>query len=521
MASRSLLTLGASLLSARAKVRLGSTGSAVGQQEKVFKALIPRLAAGSVWWDAGIEATTGYETFRKIVPLSTHEDMAPHVERMRKGEPDVLWPGPCQIYARTTGTTTGAPRRVPVTEAMLDHFKRTYMDSLLWYTVRARRCSVFRGKHLMLGGSTALAPIVEAQPFEAYDGDMSAIAALNLPSWAERAFREPSPEIAQIADWEQKLAAIAASARSMDITLLAGMPRWALTLAASVCAGSGMTLSDIWPELECYLHGGVPVSPFQDRLRAALGPSVQFQEVYSAPEAFIAEQDLEAADGLRLMSDAGVFFEFLPMSEFGPEMPQSVGQKALPLSGVQTGVDYALIVTTPGGFVRFLLGDIVQFTSLRPPRLVYVGRTALRLDSFGEKVDEKDITDAFTAVCRRNGWTIVNFHVAPLFNAPLSRTRRGRHEWWVELLAGTQLTPTGPVIAPELDAELLRTSPGYAAKRRDGTLEAPFVRLVMPGVFEHWMRYHGKWGGNNKMPRCRDDRSIADELGAALQFAKD
>jgi GH3 auxin-responsive promoter len=193
----------------------------------------------------------------------------------------------------------------------------------------------------------------------------------------------------------------------------------------------------------------------------------------------------------------------------------------VPIDGVRPATDYAVVVTTPAGLVRYVTGDIVQFTSLAPARLVYVGRTALRLNTFGEQVDERDITEAFSSVCRRNGWTIVNFHVAPLRAEPLARSRKGRHEWWVELQAGTQLTPTGPVIAPEVDAALIKSCPTYAARRSDGTMEAPYVRLVMPGVFEQWMRYHGKWGGNNKMPRCRDDRSIADELGGALQFAKD
>ena len=150
-----------------------------------------------------------------------------------------------------------------------------------------------------------------------------------------------------------------------------------------------------------------------------------------------------------------------------------------------------------------------------------MGRTKLQLSAFGEHVIEKEITDALLAVCRRNGWTITNFHVAPLFVSSSTGKTRGRHEWWVELKAGTILTPTGPVMAVELDTELKRLNEDYEAKRNGGALDAPFVRLVMPGVFEQWMRYHGKWGGQNKMPRCRSDRIIADELGGALQFAKD
>lgn len=518
---RSLITLGASLLSARAAMRLRSRGAAEPAQRDAFRHLVQKLSGGSHWWGAGIEPSMSYESFRKVVRLSTHESIAPQVDRMKKGEPDVLWPGTCQIYAATAGTSTGSPRHVPVTEAMLDHFKRAHLDSLLWYTVRAGGSSVFRGRHMALGGPVSLARIPESEPFEAYSGELSAIAALNVPRWAERAYSEPGAEIANIADWQEKIAAVAGRAPGLDVTLLSGIPRWVLTLVDSMRARSVSCLRDVWPRLECFMHGGVPLGPFHDELRAALGAGVNFHEVYVAAEGFVAAQDAEAVDGLRLMAGAGVFFEFLPMSEYEEARIDALGQKAVPLSGVRPGVDYALVLTTPGGLARFLIGDVVRFVSTEPARIVPVGRTDLRLRAFGENVSERDVTDALVSLCRRNGWNVVNFHVAPLYNDPTLRTMRGRHEWWVELRAGTALTPTGPIMAPELDAELMRHNPDYASKRKAGTLDSPYVRLVMPGVFKHWMRHHGKWGGNNKMPRCRSDRVIADELGAALQFAKD
>jgi len=518
---RSLISLGAGVLSARAAARLKGTGKGSRAQDATFSRLIPSLAVGSVWWDAGIEKAMTYESFRKRVSPCTHEMIAPAIERMKKGESDVLWPGTCQIYAVTSGASTGVPRHIPVTEAMLAHFKSTHLDSLFWYTNRVSRTSVFKGRHMSLGGSIALARIVESEPFEAYTGDMDAITALNVPGWAERAFSEPGAEISKIADWQQKIPAIAARAPKVNVTLVAGMPRCVLDLAEALRAGGTAGISEIWPNLECYFHGGVPVGPYQNELREELGPTVNFHEVYLACEAFVAAQDAEPTDGLRLMADAGVFFEFLPMSEYDPARITHLGPKLLPLSGVTAGVDYALFVTTPGGLARYLLGDVVRFLSTDPARLVPMGRTDQRLGTFGENVYEKDLTDALVSLCKRNSWKIVNFHVAPLFNDPTIRTNRARHEWWVELQAGTNLTPTGPIMAPELDAALIRSNRDYAAKRATGILDAPFVRLVMPGVFEQWMRHHGLWGGTHKMPRCRNDRIIADELGGALQFAKD
>jgi hypothetical protein len=171
--------------------------------------------------------------------------------------------------------------------------------------------------------------------------------------------------------------------------------------------------------------------------------------------------------------------------------------------------------------VRHVIGDVVRFTSTTPPRLVYVGRTKLRLHAFGENVIEKQLTDTLVTICRRQNWTIANFHVAPLFAGTPARPARGRHEWWVELHPGTNMTPKGPEMAAALDTELQRLSADYAAKRREGRMEPPFVRLVMPGVFEHWLTFKGKWGGQNKTPRCRSDRLVADELAQITNFALD
>jgi hypothetical protein len=184
-------------------------------------------------------------------------------------------------------------------------------------------------------------------------------------------------------------------------------------------------------------------------------------------------------------------------------------------------VDYAVLMTTPAGLCRYVMGDVVRFVSTEPPRIQYVGRTKLQLSAFAERVPEKDLTEALVAICQRNGWMTVNFHVAPLFANVLAQRNRDRHEWWVELKPGTAITPTGPQMAIELDAELQGRNPDYSAKRQSDLLEPPIVRLVMPGLFEHWMRHQGKWDAQNKMPRCRSDREIADQLAQIANFAKD
>ncbi len=524
---KSLITIGVGLLSSRTRRRLRRKVGAVAEQERTLARLTANYATTSFWRGAGVGEQLKPEAFRRATGLRTYEDFAPAIERMKRGEADVLWPYVCAFYAVSSGTTVGRTKYLPVTDAMLDHFRKAGLDSLLYYTARVGHSRVFRGRHLFLGGATRLAPIAESLPFHAYAGDLSGITALNLPKWVEHHLYEPGTAIAQIADWPAKIAAIAARTASLDITLLGGIPSWVLILAAALrkhpakSKARALNLQAIWPNFECFVHGGVPIGPFDDELRAALGPTVNFHEVYPASEAFIATQDADAAAGLRLMTDAGIYYEFLPMADFAAGNLANLGHKAVPLAGVKVGVNYAILLSTPAGLARYVIGDVVRFVSTAPPRLVYVGRTQLQLSAFGEHVIEKELTDALTAVCRRHQWNIVNFHVAPLFVNSTTGQTRGRHEWWIELKPGTTATPAGPQLSAELDVELQRLNDDYEAKRLGGGLDAPFVRLVMPGVFEHWLRYRGKWGGQNKTPRCRSDRLIADELAQITNFARD
>ena len=525
---KSFYSFRASLGTARTEWKLRKKHCAPEEQERVFKTLVGRLAGASFWRGAGIEDGMDYARFQSRVALRTYEQLAPAIARAKRGEADVLWPGRCVFFALSAGTTTGQAKHLPVTEELLAHFRRAHLDSLLYYTVRVRHAAVFRGRHLTLGGSTTLKRVEEAQPHEAYAGDMGGITAVNLPPWIERHLHEPPPAIAQLSDWSAKIDAIVARTRGIDISLLAGAPQWALTLAAALREKSirgksrAANLQGVWPNFECYVHGGAPIGPYHAELRSALGPGVTFHEIYSAAEGWFAAQDGEPAAGLRVMADAGLFFEFVPMTEFDEARLDQIGKRAVPLSGVKKGADYALIVTTPAGLARYVTGDVVRFVSTEPPRLTYIGRTKLQLNAFGERVSEKDLTDALLAVCQRQNWTIANFHVAPLLaGANLTGAQRGRHEWWIELKPGTVTTPTGAQMAPELDAQLQRISDDYAAKRKAGALEPPTVRLVMPGVFEHWLRYQEKWDGQHKMPRCRSDRTIADELAQVTHFAAD
>ncbi|MDB6126305.1 MAG: hypothetical protein JWM35_201 [Verrucomicrobia bacterium] len=517
------LTIGASLQTARMKRRLKETKTAIPAQEKIFRSLVKKFAATSFGEKSGVEAGMSYADFQSRVPLHTYDQVVPYLKRMKRGESNVLWPGECSFYAVSAGTT-GTPKELPITPEMLAHFNCAGRDSLLYYSARVGNARVFHGRHLLLGGSTTLTPIPDVEPFTAYVGELGGLTALNMPRSVEYHLYEPGVAIAQMKDSPEKIAAIVQRTIVEDISLVAGFPDRLLTLADAlrVAAIQGRLLAPnvgaLWSHLECLVHGGLPISPYHDALRRAFGPNLNFHEVYPAAEGFIAAQDATASEGLRLMTDAGLFFEFLPMAEFEEARLGGLGPKAVALDAVSAGVDYALILTTPGGLCRYVLGDIVRFVSTEPPRIIYVGRTQLQLSAFGERVVEKEITDALIAVCQAHNWNIVNFHVAPLFTTSLTGQVRGRHEWWIELSPGTVQTPIGVAIAADLDVELDRRNASYAAKRKSGAFDMPVVRLVMPGVFEHWMRHNDRWGGQNKIPRSRNDRNVADGLAKIARF---
>ena len=520
----SLVALGAGFLSTRTSRRLRVRGWALAAQKRHAAALRQALSLTSYGKANGIEAAISDKTWRERVPLRTYEALAPEIERMKRGESDVLWPGRCNFFTLTPGTTSGVPKFLPVTNSLLDHFQRCGRDSLLYYAARAGT-RFLRGKHLFLSGVTTFTAVTEAEEHLAFAGDLSGIGALNLSAWAEKLFYEPGVEIAQMTDWPAKIEAIARRCVDRDIRMLSGIPSWLLVLAAAVFeeharrhGKKARSLRDIWPGFECLVHGGVPIGPFANELRAICGQGVNFHEVYPASEGFIAAQDAEPEAGLRLMADAGIHYEFLPLADFDESRLVQLGPRAVPLEGVRPGIDYVLIMTTPAGLARYVIGDVVRFVSLEPARLVYAGRTRLQLSAFGEHLIEKDLTDALTAVCSRHRWQVVNFHVAPIFISDLTGQKRGSHEWWIELRPGSEVTPTGPILAPLLDAELQRLNDDYETRRKGGVLLPPTVRLVMPGVFEQWQRAGGKWGGQNKMTRCRGDRQIADELARFAPF---
>ncbi len=518
LAPRFLVNFWAGLCVAQFSRRLKSLGRGTAAQKKAFATLMAQFAGTEFGRNHSLSAATTYAQFRDRVPPRTYDYFAPLVARMVAGQPGVLAPGHCHFFVETAGTTAGRPKLLPVPEPMFAHFRRALRAALFLYAAKAGHAGVFLGRHLHVGGSTAL-----GKKNDSYSTGLDGMIALCLSAWAEANLYSPPPTVAYLPEGPAKIAATAAAMLRSDVTLIGGTPAkvHALALAVSDAAGKGAArpapLQAVWPNLECFAFTGAPLGLLAEDLRAALGPTVNSHEIYAAAEGIFAAQDA-GASGLRLLTDTGLFFEFLPLRRFSEDTLAHAGPDCLPLDQVQAGVDYVLLVTTPAGLCRYVPGDIVRFVSVDPPRLQFVGSTRLQLSAFGERVSERELIDTVLAVCSRNGWHPVSFHVAPYSHRHAAGQTINTHEWWLELRTHTVKTPTANVLGPEFDSELARRNSDYAALRANHTLGVPSVRLVMPGVFDQWTQAQHQAGRGSKMPRCRSDRVIADQLAALAGF---
>lgn len=511
LAPRFLIDLIARYRVNRLRQRLRQGGDGATAQQAVLRGLLARFERTDFGRQHGLTARTTPEEFRARVPLRATEEFRPWVERMAGGEPDVLRPGRCRLFVYTAGTVDGSHRMLPVPPEMLLHFQHALADTMLLQAARTPATTLFHGRHLHAGGSTQLTAARNV-----YAGYLDAIVGLALSAWSEKNLYAPSSDLARLPGGKDKTEALATAWAGRNVRLAAGTPASLLALADAVEVHGG--LRGAWPRLECLLTCGATPLLHQAELQRRLGPGASLHEAYAAAEGFFAAQDGEPGAGLRVLADAGIYFEFLPLRETGGSTPPlDLGAHCVPLGQVTAGEDYALVVTTPAGLCRCLVGDAVRFVSVNPVRLLVLGRTAHRLDAFGEGVNERDLAASLLEVCARNDWHAVDFHVAPYLERQVPRPQ-GCHEWWIELRPGTARTPTGPLLAGELDAELGRRNRDYTARRANGALSAPLVRLVIPGTFAEWSRLHPPFGGPGKFAHCRGDRRIADQLAGIARF---
>ncbi|WP_135466895.1 GH3 family domain-containing protein [Crenalkalicoccus roseus] len=472
-------------------------------QRRLLLSLLRRAARTRFGRAHGFERLRSVGEFQAAVPLRRYE--AFWEEWWRPAYPtlrDVTWPGLVPYFALSSGTTSGRNKHIPVTRAMVRANRGAAFDVLAWHLARHPRSRVFGGLSFMLGGSTALERVAPG----VRQGDLSGIAAAEVPRLL-RPWSFPPRDLALIADWERKLAALAEAAPAARIRVLSGTPSWLLMLLERLAARHGRPPL---PALELLVHGGVAWAPYRDRIRPYLPPGCATREVYPASEGFCAIADADEGEGMRLTLDRGVFWEFVPVETLGAA--RAVRHWA---ATIETGVEYAVVATSCAGLWAYVLGDTVRFVGRAPPRLLVTGRTSYTLSTFGEHLSGEEIETALLAAVVAEGSMVAEYTVGPVLEGV-----RGRHRWLVELASPAPSPALAERLAARLDAALSETNEDYEVHRRGGQLGPPEVVLLPPGAFAAWMRAEGKLGGQHKVPRVLADPARFAEAAAALAAAR-
>ena len=448
----------------------------------------------------GYRDIRSYTDFSTRVPVQIYDDIKPYVERMINGERNILWPSAVYWYAKSSGTTNDKSKFIPVTPEILKgcHYQGGF-DTVSLYLRNRPDSRFFSGKGLILGGSHSPSPLNR----KTHCGDLSAVLLQNLNPLVNL-IRVPKKQIILMDEWESKIRAIVESTWQADVCNLSGVPSWMLVLLKAVMQRAGKeTLSEVWPNLEVFFHGGISFEPYREQYKSLI-PSdrMQYMETYNASEGFFGLQDDPSDHSLLLMLDYGIFYEFIPMSEMGNENP-----RAVPLTEVETGRNYAMVITTAGGLWRYQIGDTIRFTSLRPYKFVISGRTKHYINAFGEELMVDNADKALAATCRTMGAVVKEYTAAPLFM--LDRAK-GRHQWLIEF---EKAPDSLPAFAALLDQNLQQLNSDYEAKRyKEISLQPLEIIPAKEGTFYEWLRRKGKLGGQHKIPRLSNSRTYMDEL---------
>ena len=448
----------------------------------------------------GMETVTDYESFARQIPLNTYEELKADIDRMRHGERDILWPGQVRWYAKSSGTTNDKSKFIPVSKEGLRHLHyQGGHDACAFYFRLNPKSKIFDGKSLILGGSHS--PNYNLP--NSLVGDLSAILMENLNPILGY-FREPKKSIALMADFEQKRDLIARTTMRQNITNLSGVPSWMLSVLVRMLEISGKdSVEQLWPNLEVFFHGGIAFTPYrkqyEDIIRKA---DMHYMETYNASEGFFGIQNDPADKSMLLMLDYGTFYEFIPMDEFGSDHPTVV-----PLSGVETGKNYAMVISTTCGLWRYIIGDTVMFTSTNPYKFIITGRTKYFINAFGEELIQDNAEQGLAYACEQTEAKVLEYTVAPV---NMDEHAQCRHQWLIEF---AQPPRDIDEFRHLLDTRLQQVNSDYEAKRAKNITMQELEIIVAPkGLFNQWLKAKGKLGGQHKVPRLSNGRKIIEEM---------
>ena len=441
-----------------------------------------------------------YEQFAASTPLTNYDDLKSYIDRMRHGECDVLWPGRVQWYAKSSGTTNDKSKFIPVSKQELKdtHYAGGF-DSVALYLHNNPDSRLFDGRALILGGSHA--PNYNLK--HSLVGDLSAILIENINPLVNLV-RIPKKETALLADFEEKRERIIRESMNKDVTNLSGVPSWMLSVLDHLLEVTGKkTIDEIWPNLEVFFHGGVAFTPYREQYhRIITSPRMHYMETYNASEGFFGMQNDPTDPSLLLMLDYGIFYEFIPMSEMDKEHPT-----VLPLWEVETGCNYAMVISTSSGLWRYMIGDTVRFTSKAPYKFVITGRTKFFINAFGEELIVDNAERGLAQACAATGAEVKEYTAAPVF---MDNEGKCHHQWLIEF---AQQPADLDIFAQQLDQALQAINSDYEAKRyKDITLQRLQIVKARPGLFNDWLKQQGKLGGQHKVPRLSNTRNYIEQL---------
>ena len=470
-------------------------------QREVLQDLITHAQHTEFGRKYGFSELFTIRAFKERVPVHEYDDLKPYIERLMKGEDNLLWNTPVSWFAKSSGTTSEKSKFIPITEESLEdcHYQAA-KDVLSLYYHYNPNSDLLTGKGLVIGGSHQINAINEATHY----GDLSAVLLQNTPFWSTW-IRTPELSIALMDEWESKIERLAQSTIPENVTSISGVPTWTLVLIKRILEITGkQCLKEVWPNFELYIHGGVSFTPYQAQFEKLIGTDINYLDMYNASEGFFAAQDIPGKEGMLLFLQHGIFYEFMPVEEYGKPYPKTVG-----LQKVETGKNYAPVISTNGGLWRYLTGDTIQFTSLNPYRIIVSGRLKHFINAFGEEVIDDNTDKAIAMACAKTGAVVNDYTAAPVY---FSEESNGAHEWLIEF-------ETAPAslenFTAELDAALKSVNSDYEAKRHKNiALRLPVVHAMNKGTFTEWLRSKGKLGGQHKVPRLSNERKLIEEIMA-------
>lgn len=469
-------------------------------QRRVLASLLSR-AADTEWGNRYRYADIkDYEQYAGKVPVNTYEDLKGFIDRMRHGEKDILWPGRVKWYAKSSGTTNDKSKFIPVSPAGLkDTHYAGGSDAVSLYLRNYPKSRLFDGRALILGGSHSPNYNLPGSLV----GDLSAILIENINPLVN-IVRTPPKHIALLQDFEEKRDRIAELASRQNVTNLSGVPSWMMAVLNRILEITGKdNLTEVWPRLEVFFHGGVAFTPYREQYRRLIpSEGMHYMETYNASEGFFGLQNDPTDPAMLLMTDYGVFYEFIPLEEVGTDHP-----KAVPLWGVEKGKNYAIVISTSCGLWRYQIGDTVRFTSVRPYKFIISGRTKSFINAFGEELIVDNAEKGLARACRETGAIVSEYTAAPVF---MDNNGRCRHQWVIEFEKEPANLET---FAEILDKALQEINSDYEAKRYKGlTLQPLEIIKARHGLFNDWLKSKGKLGGQHKVPRLANNRDIIEQV---------